>query len=83
MIERLVPLLQANLGYQALTKQIIFFVQSNIVPIGDEILPLVREMTMLCAKNLAYESLEDTLVILNFTFSACKMQAQQLASESF
>lgn len=79
VLEYLVPLLDQNLKHKMITKQIIFFVQSNIVTIGPQILPLLSDICLKCCKNLSFDDLEDTMTLLNKTIIEFKSESILLA----
>jgi hypothetical protein len=78
VLECLVPLLTQNINHKGITGRIIFFVQSNIVTIGAEILPLLSDIVILCCKNMDYIELEDTMTLLNVAVTNFKSESLSL-----
>lgn len=56
-----------------LTKQIIFYVQSNITTVGPDILPLIQAMVGELSV-LGFTDLEDTMGLINVTMVNFKSQ---------
>ncbi len=72
VLDYLVPLFIENYQHTLLTKQIIYFLQSNIATFGIHILPLITEFGVNCSNKLAFEAIEDTLTMLNIAIPSFK-----------
>ena len=78
------PIFNANCGlHETLTKQIIYYVQSNIGQFGVEIIPLVTNFSAMCCTRLPFEHLEDTMSMLIIAIQSFKKQAIQMVIECF
>jgi hypothetical protein len=80
VLDYLVPLFIENYQHTILTKQIIYFLQSNIVTFGINILPLITNFGVHCSSKLAFEALEDTITMLIIAISNFKEEGINLAS---
>lgn len=72
LLQSVVPILEANLAHEELTKQILFFIQSNITMMGLDLKPLVGQVAQLCAAQLPYERLQDLIKIVQISVESFK-----------
>lgn len=71
----LLPIFNANCGsHEPLTKQIIYYVQSNIALFGAEIIPLLTNFSAMCCSRLPFEHLEDSISMLIVAIQSFKKQ---------
>jgi len=65
-----------------LISQIIFFVQSNIVCLGLEVLPVMQQMLGVCITHQSFDKMEEILICINYCCSNLKRDALVLSENS-